>query len=136
MTAYADYAYYTDTYLGTAITTEAAFDALALRASAQIDRITFQRAASVIDEDDLDAIQMATCAIAEEIQTIAQEGSSGGIKSESVGQHSVTFAENNSMMFTDTQRYENVARIYLEGTDLLYKGFAAGEYSGTSSNDE
>ena len=76
MAVYADYEYYTDTYLGTAIA-ETAFDALALRASAVIDRLTFDRAAVVItaDEDDatIDLIQMATCAVAEELQMQASE---------------------------------------------------------------
>lgn len=137
-TQYADYEFYTDTYLGTSITTESQFNQLALRASAQVDRITFNRAVSVTDEDDLEAIKNAVCAIAEEIQTVNNEGFTGGIKSESVGSHSVTYSESNELMLSKTQRYLEVARIYLENTNgnLLYRGFAEGEYSGTSSDDD
>ena len=135
--SYADYTYYTDTYLGTSID-EDDFDALALRASAQLDRITFNRASSVTDEDDLDSLAMACCAVAEEIQSVNQEGSTGGITSERVGSYSVTYAENNIRQLSQVQRYENVARLYLENTNgnLLYKGFIAGEYSGTVAVDE
>jgi hypothetical protein len=45
MANYADYTFYTDDYLGTAIA-EADFPALALRATAVIDAITFGRAAT------------------------------------------------------------------------------------------
>ena len=135
-TAYVTYSYYTDTYLGSDIA-EDDFDALALRASAQLDRITYNRAASVTDADDLDAMKMATCAIAEEIQTIAQEGSSGGITSERVGSYSVTYADNNIKQLSAIQRYESVAAPYLENSNgnLLYKGFIAGEYSGTVASE-
>ena len=136
-TSYATYTYYTSTFLGVDIEDETTFNRLALRASAVLDRITFNRAADVTDEDDLDALSMACCAIAEEIQVVTLEGGSGGIKSESVGSHSVTYSENNDRMFTNNQRYENAARIYLEGTigNLMYKGFASGEYGGSVSDE-
>jgi len=136
MAAYATYKYYTDTFLGTAIA-EADFDALALRASEHIDRMTFHRAEDVTDEDDLDSLAMANCAVAEEIQLVNQEGSQGGIKSERVGAHSVEYAESNVKMLSVTARYENAARLYLENTEgnLLYKGFASGEYGSTLDED-
>lgn len=133
MASYATYEYYTDTFLGTAITSESSFNRLALRASAYIDQMTFHRAEDVTDEDDLDSLAMANCAVAEEIQSVEQEGSQGGIKSESVGSHSVTYADSNIKTLSLEKRYENVARLYLENTNgnLLFKGFATGEYGGS-----
>src|SRR4030067_401524 len=108
--SYADYTFYTGTYLGTAIAS-ADFAALALRASAVIDRITFQRAAAIVtaatDTTTIDLIKKAMCAVAEEIQTIAAEGTSGSvISAETVGSHSVTYAVSSAQYLTDNQRYE------------------------------
>jgi hypothetical protein len=134
MAAYVDYDYYTDTYLGSAIA-EAAFDALALRASATIDRLTFDRAAEVIDADDdadtIDLIQMATCAVAEELQTQASE--TGIVQSETVGRHSVTYVQGSVQSLK--KRQSEAAALYLAGTGLLYRGFASGEY-GTSIDED
>jgi hypothetical protein len=118
MTAYATYSYYSGTYLGTAITS-ADFPRLALRASAVIDQLTFNRAAT--DTDNTTAIEMATCALAEELQTIDAEGAVG-IQSESVGSHSVTYAQGSTMTLTADQRLAKVARLYLANTGLMYRG--------------
>ena len=95
MAAYADFIFYTDTYGGTAIAS-ADFSTLAIRASHQIDFLTFDRAAEVISDDDdvdlVEAVQLATCAVAEVLYEI-QNGAQTGIKSESVGSHAVTFVD-------------------------------------------
>jgi hypothetical protein len=121
-TSYVDFTYYEDTYLGTAIT-EAAFPQLALRASAVIDSLTFQQAADQTDEDVIDSIKMATCAVAETMQTINDDGEVGGIKSESVGSHSVTYADNAETMKSISQKYSDSAATYLISTNLMYRGF-------------
>ena len=54
--AYADFTYYTNTYFGTAIAASD-FPRMALRASAVIDRITFQRAA--VEVTYADKVKMA-----------------------------------------------------------------------------
>ena len=59
--SYANYAYYTGTYGGSAIAS-ADFTRLANIASAWIDRLTFGRAAA--DTDNADAIKMAMCSVA------------------------------------------------------------------------
>ena len=59
--AYADYEYYTTTYLGTAIK-EDDFPRLSLRASSFLDYYTQGQAAQ---NPDLDALKMACCAVAE-----------------------------------------------------------------------
>jgi hypothetical protein len=131
MTAYVDYTYYSATYLGTAILS-ADFARLALRASAVIDQITFQRAAPIVaaatDTANIDLIKMATCAVAEEIQTEESEGSADGIQSESVGNFSVTYAVGSVKTMTLQDKRENAARLYLGGSGLMFKGFATDEY--------
>jgi hypothetical protein len=134
MAAYATYTYYTTTYLGAAIAS-GDFNRLALRASAVIDQVTFDRAAAIVtagtDAATIDLIRMATCAVAEEIQAIEADGSTGGIVSESVGSHSVTYTESSVKQQSSTKRLSNAAGLYLANTGLMYRGFASGEYGGS-----
>ena len=72
---------------------------------------------------------MACCAVAEELQ--AQAGSSGGgIQSESIGANSVTYKDGAPAMLTDKEKLSRVAAVYLGETELMFKGFASGEYGG------
>ncbi len=123
-TLYADWTFYSETYFGTDITS-AAFPQLALRASAVIDRITFDRASAIIeddeDEDTIELIQLATCAIADVMQsqsTIDKE-----VSSETVGNHSVTYVVNKDMEKTNTEKQVDAARLYLWNTGLMFQGF-------------
>lgn len=135
MASYVDFTYYTGTYLGDEIVS-ADFPRLALRASAVIDRITFNRVAAVVeagtDLENIDLIKMATCAVAEQIQTndtlAANNSGNVGIKSESVGAHSVTYIENSNLTLSDDERLEKAAALYLAQSGLMYRGFYTGEY--------
>jgi hypothetical protein len=124
MAAYVTYNYYAATYKGAAIA-QSDFDRLALRASALIDQMTFARAASIVaadeDDDTIDKIKMATCAVAEEIQAISEQGG-GAVMSERVGNVSVTYADTSRKSMSDAARYADAARVYLAPTDLLYRG--------------
>jgi nitrogen regulatory protein PII-like uncharacterized protein len=115
---YTDYEFYLHTYRGTAIAAED-FARLARRASAVIDQVTYNRTAAVIladeDEDTIEKIKMATCAVADEVYTL--EASGGVIQSESVGRHSVTYATPASQQ----KRLDNVAKTYLWTTELMLK---------------
>lgn len=126
---YADYGYYTDAYLGTAIAAED-FPRLARRASERVDYLTFQRAARYYDTNPA-PVQNATCAIAEVLQQVergnllAQTG--GVIQSEATGKHHVTYAVPTSTMTENGQRamdkaVMSVATQYLLPTGLLYRG--------------
>ena len=126
--AYADFTYYTNTYFGTAIA-ESDFPRLALRASAVIDRITFQRA--VLEVTYADKVKMAMCAVAEELQTQEQSNGADGIVSESQGQYSVSYGTNSNRTKSNEAKLENAARLWLDGTFLMFAGFHAGEYGGT-----
>ena len=134
-TSYITYVYYTGTYLGSLIAS-ANFAALALRASAVLDQLTFDRAATETDVDVVDNIKMACCALAEELQTIGIGGSGGGIQSESVGSHSVSYKEGAPATLTDKERLSRVAALYLGNSDLLYKGFASGELGGIPADED
>ena len=128
MAVYADYEFYTDTYLGTAIA-ETAYDALALQASAELDCLTFGRVAPIVtadeDADLIERIGMATCAVADAMHALESTG--GAIQFEMVGRHSISYAS----PLSASQRLAQAAARWLGGTGLLYRGFADGEYSGT-----
>jgi hypothetical protein len=120
MAAYADFDFYSETFLGTVIA-QADFPRLASRASAWIDRLTYDRAADVVeaetDTDTIKAVQMATCAVAEELQRQEQGGQ---VQSERVGQHQVTYVT--GPVLSDAQRIRQAARLYLASTGLMYGG--------------
>lgn len=129
MATYADYTFYTGTYLGSAIA-EAEFNRLALRASFFVDQVTFDRAAAVVedaeDADTIEKIGMATCSIAEELQKLdAGLGTvfGGAVKYESIGWHSVSYA-NPPCAHT---RIIEAAKLYLGSSGLMYAGLAEGE---------
>ena len=123
--SYATFEFYTGTYLGAAIP-ESSFPRLALRASAVVDRLTFNRAAAIVEAGDEEqtilAIQNATCAIAEEIQTEELNGNIDGLTSERIGNSSVTYGANAKATMTNEQRQMNSALLYLGSTGLMYPG--------------
>ncbi len=139
--AYADYEYYKDTYLGTAIK-EADFPRLALRASSFLDYYTQGRAAQNVD---LDALKMACCAVAEQYQyvdtaqSLAQKSltasleTDGELQSQTVGSWSKTYrsgGETAQQAATAAQTAQAslsaAAMQYLAGTGLLYRGRGCG----------
>ena len=141
--AYADYEYYKDTYLGTAIQ-EADFPCLALRASSFLDYYTQGRAGQ---NQDLNAVKMACCAVAEQYQSIdlarqaalhalqnsANAGEAGELQSQSVGSWSKTYrsgGESAQQATTAAQAAKaslaSVAAQYLSSTGLLYRGRRCG----------
>ena len=125
MASYADFTFYTDEFLGTTID-EAAFPKLALDASMLLDTYTFERIPAVVeantDTNLIFKIRMATCAIAEELLDVQTSGEErGSIVSETVGGHSVTYAQGGGR--SDAQRYYDIAVTYLGSTGLMYRGF-------------
>ena len=121
MAVYADYTFYTEQFGGTAIA-QLDFNRLARQASARIDELTFERAAAIIsadsDENLIERIQLATCALAEELQ--AQQNG-GVISSERVGSYAVTYAVSAAM--SNQVRLSATARVYLGSSGLMYRGF-------------
>ena len=132
MTAYVNYTYYTTTYGGTAIAS-ADFLALANKSSAFIDLVTMNRAAAYMallapteeEAEIIDKIKMATCAVAEEWQSYDKAG--GVITSESVGSHSVSYADTEDK--TQNKKLSLAAYPFLAHTGLMFRGFNADEYT-------
>ena len=139
--AYADYDYYTITYLGTAIS-EADFPRFALRASSFLDYYTQGQAAK---NAELDALKMACCAVAEQYQSIdaaqalaqkalsASLSSGGELQSQSVGSWSKTYrsagdSAQQALASAETAQAALAAAAaqYLAGTGLLYRGRGCG----------
>ena len=135
--AYADFEYYANTYLGTAIEFND-FSRLSLRASAFLDYYTQGRAAK---NAELDALKMCCCAIAEQYQYIdtakalAQKSitssleNNGELQSQTVGSWSKTYRSGGdsaqqalSSVQTAQAALATIAQQYLAGTGLLYRG--------------
>lgn len=136
--AYADYEYYTTTYLGTAIQ-EADFPRLSLRASSFLDYYTQSRA---VQNKNLDALKMACCAVAEQYQTIdtaqalaqkalnASLSAEGGeLQSQTVGNWSKSYRSSGESAQAAVESAKlaqamlsSIAQQYLAGTGLLYRG--------------
>lgn len=108
---YADYNFYTGSFLGSDIS-EADFPRLALRASQFLDYYTRGKAEK---NPDLVDLKMACCAVAE---AYSKAGNKSGIKSESVGSYSVSYADEKET----SAALVSVARQYLANTGLLYRG--------------
>lgn len=139
--AYADYTYYTNTYLGTAIQ-ETDFPRLSLRASSFLDYYTQGRAAK---NSELNALKMACCAVAEQYQAIdaaqvlaqktlsASLDSGGELQSQSVGSWSKTYrsgGDSAQQALSSAQAAKAslaaIAQQYLGATGLLYRGRGCG----------
>lgn len=131
--SYADWTFYSGTYGGTYIL-QAEFTRLMILASAYIDAITFDRAAAVEESETetITAIKFAACSVAEVLKK--QEGG-GDIKSEKVGNFSVTYADTKTAQLSIESKIEQAAKMFLSTTDLMYKGFAEDEYGGVPNED-
>jgi len=129
--AYADWSFYSTTYGGTAIV-QSAFANLALQATRWIDRLTYQRALPVItantDTNCVLAIKYACCAVAEELQRQNQLNTEDGVQSESQGEYSVTYKDNAHNAKSNQTKLIRAAKVWLDGTFLMYPGFNSGEY--------
>lgn len=113
--AYADYEYYSETFLGDVIA-QADFPKLAKRASDFIDEITFGRAADETGEDVVGKIKDAVCAIAEFLSQ--QPKDFGIVESEKVGDVSMTYR--GARTVKGLQRA--IAAQYLARTGIMYGG--------------
>lgn len=135
---YADYEYYKDTYLGNDID-EDDFPRLALRASSYLDYYTQGLAAN---NADMEAVKMCCCALAEQYQiienaqTLAQKSLAYSMESdgpeaasETVGSWSKSYrsggesaASAAASALSTKQALADIAKQYLAGTGLLYRG--------------
>lgn len=110
--AYADYAYYKNTYKGTL--SEADFERLSERASEYIDnRTDYFLQEKGIPPKLADRVKRACCALADAHYT---NENGGGKSSESVDGYSVTYA-GASKVKTDDKRLDDTIRLFL--SDLI-----------------
>lgn len=114
---YSDYAFYVNSYSGTL--SEEQYSRLAVRAAAEIDRMTFQRAKEAAG-DDLTAVKYAECAVVDELSNQAA-GGSGDITSESNDGLSRSYATG-AVPKSSRQRVDAAAYTWLCSTDLLFAG--------------
>ena len=118
--SYATYEFYIQTYKGQLLSTEQ-FNQFSLEASAYVDIVTFDQAATVVDTGTdtttIEKIQKATCAIAEELyrQNLSLNGV---ISSESVGQHSVSYKQM-SQKDGEAKKFR-LAKLFLASSGLMY----------------
>lgn len=133
--AYADYTYYSGTYMGTV--SEEDFPRLAVRASSYLDYYTRDKAK---DNAELDAVKMCCCALVdvykliETAKELANKDmtaglSSDAIQSETVGGYSRTMRSGGEGAASSLQagldakkQLAATAMEYLANTGLLYRG--------------
>lgn len=127
--AYITYAYYTGTFHGSKLGASN-FDEYAVRASATIDQLCFDRVADIIsagtETEDIEKIKLATCAVADTLLTMDGEAGGGEVQSESVGQYSVTYVQGSTK--STSRKLQDAAKTYLGRTGLMFPGFYIGEY--------
>lgn len=127
---YATFEFYKNNYGGSV--SEESFRHLAVKASVYLDYYTMGKAKNNADSD---AVKTACCALVDkysEIESIsasaqksASEAVSAGKKSESIGSYSVTYQtaeEFKAMEQNAKAELAEICRIYLAGTNLLYRG--------------
>lgn len=120
---YADYAYYTGIYAGTAISSDA-FATYARRASAFIDRLTYNRLNTGYPVTD--AVKMATCAVADAMKASAEAEQAAThsvtVKSESVDGDSSTYQSPEDIREALETQWAEAAEQYLLFTGLMDRG--------------
>ena len=118
---YAEYDFYLNDYKGSVIPDAPNYDRAAVEASAYIDYITHNRIkVEELPKDVMDKVKMAQCAVADVCYKQAQDDGVNVVSSESVGNHSVTYAAKVSYQQRELEKAK--ARMYLHGTGLLYGG--------------
>ena len=118
---YADYNFYTTEYLGSLIP-ETAFAGMERAACAFIDYLTHNRIDMAnLPENVQKKVKMAVCAVSETCYKQMTDDTPA-VSSESVGNHSKSYAVVNKGL--DERQHEKLvnAKTYLHGTGLLYGG--------------
>lgn len=114
---YADFTFYQETYNGTLTETE--FMRLEVRATAEINRITSQKAKTAQGEE-LELVKFAECAVIDELN-YQSFGGHGDIVSESNDGISRSYATG-VVSKSSRQRIDAAAFTWLSDTNLLYVG--------------
>lgn len=118
---YADYTFYKDTYNG--ILTEAEFARYSVRATAEINRITSNKANNATGET-LEAVKMAVCAVIDELSNQLLGGNgigNGDVTSENNDGIARSYATG-AVAKSSRQRIDAAAFTWLNNTNLLFVG--------------
>ena len=118
---YAEYDFYLNDYKGSVIPDAPSYDRAAIEASAYLDYITHNHIKDVTDAI-MEKVKLAQCAVADVCYRQEQDNVANVVSSESVGNHSVSYAVSKvSFKQRELEKYSK-AKIYLRGTGLLYGG--------------
>lgn len=109
---YADFAFYENNYKGTL--NADTFDRLSVRAGAEVNRLTLNRAKNATG-DDLEAVRYAQCAIIDELAYLSS-GVTGDVVSESNDGISRSYAS--GVARSARQRIDAAALVWLQSTNL------------------
>ena len=120
---YAEYDFYLNDYKGSVIPDAPNYDKAAVEASAFLDYVTNNRIkGEELPSAVMDKVKLAQCAIADVCYRQEQDDVANVVSSESVGNHSVTYAVSKvGYKQRELEKYSK-AKIYLHGTGLLYRG--------------
>ena len=119
---YAEYNFYLNDYKGSVIPDAPNYDRAAVEASVFLDYVTHNRIkAEELTDAIMAKVKLAQCAVADVCYRQAQDDVVNAVSSESVGNHSVTYAAKANYKQRDIEKYSK-ARVYLHGTGLLYGG--------------
>ena len=119
---YAEYDFYLNDYKGSVIPDAPSYDRAAVEASVYIDYVTHNATMDdELPESVMRKVKLAQCAVADVCYRQAQDDVANVVSSESVGNHSVTYATKASYRQRESEKYSK-AKIYLHGTGLLYGG--------------
>ena len=118
---YAEYDFYLSDYKGSVIPDAPSYERAAVEASAYLDYITHSHINNLTDEIMV-KVKLAQCAIADVCYKQEKDDVANVVSSESVGNHSVSYAVSKvSFKQRELEKYSK-AKIYLRGTGLLYRG--------------
>ena len=118
---YADYDFYLNDYKGSVIPDAPNFERAAVEAGAYLDYITHSRIKD-LTEEIMAKVKLAQCAVADVCYKQEKDDVANVVSSESVGNHSVSYAVSKvSFRQRELEKYTK-AKVYLRGTGLLYRG--------------
>lgn len=119
---YAEYDFYLNDYKGSVIPDAPSYDRAAVEASVYLDYITHYRISEDVPDAVKEKVKLAQCAVADVCYKQIQDEVANVVSSESVGNHSVSYAVSKvSFKQRELEKYSK-AKIYLHGTGLLYRG--------------
>lgn len=120
MTVYADYNFYTSSYVteGEPLISSAFFDVYAAKASAYINQYTFGNIGDSVPA----AVKFCCCDLAEVLFKLDYGKQGEGITSEKIGDITVNYASADSQRQALPQTIKSVVYAWLADTGLLYRG--------------